>query len=192
MPRKKKVGRPKGRKKDKLLSVRVSGEMWSLLAQVAGKNKRSLSREVEARLDYTLGRYQKGAPAGYELPPHLRPLVDVFAFSARYIEAQFGRRWHESKFTSRELARAIGQVMVEFSAGTDMPPSKIVERAKTHPIGEKAYLAHPGDEEAHAIIMQLRIARAPEELKGMLFSEWEHELWKLRRDLEQLERKKRQ
>jgi hypothetical protein len=189
MPRKKKVGRPLGRTKEKLLSVRVSKQMWDLLRQAAWENKRSLSREVEGRLDYTLGRYQKGG-YGYDLPPHLRPLVDSFALSARYIEARFGRRWHENKFMNRELARVIGHVMVEFSYDADdaIPP-KIIERAKMHPEGEKAYLAHPGDAEANAIILLLRTARGPQQWPPL--SEWEHELWKIRRDLEHLERRRK-
>jgi hypothetical protein len=82
MPRKKKVGRPPGRAKPRLLSVRISQQMRDLLAQAAWENKRSVSREVEVRLDYTLGRYRKG---GFDLLPHLRPLVDTFALTARYI-----------------------------------------------------------------------------------------------------------
>src|SRR5262249_37007115 len=141
MPRKKKVGRPAGRTKDKLLSVRISEQMWNLLRQAAAKNTRSLSREVEARLDYTLGLYRKG---GLDLRSHLRPLVDAFALSARVIETQ-----HENRFTGRELARVIGHVMVEFSPDAeDVVPPKVLERAKTHIAGEATYLAHPGDEEA--------------------------------------------
>jgi hypothetical protein len=186
MPRKNKGGRPPGRGKPKLLSVRVTKEMWHLLNQKAWEHKRSLSREVEERLDYTLGRYQKGG-ASYGLPPHLRPLVDAFTFTARYIEAAFGCRWHENKFTGRELARAISPVMAEFLSSADnVIPPKVLQRAKTHPAGEKAYLAHAGEEEARGVIVQLRLARAP----GELFSEWEHELWKIRRDLEQLEKKR--
>jgi len=189
MARKKKAGRPLGRAKDKLLSVRVPKRMWDLLRQAAWDNdRRSVSREVESRLDYTFGR--KGS--GFDLLPHLKPLVDAFAFTARYIEAQFGRRWHENKFTGRELARAISQVIAEFSSGADdVTPPKIVERAKTHIAGEKAYLAHPGDEEAKGIIMSLRLARGPHELKNAPYLEWEHQLWKIRRDLERLEQKRK-
>jgi len=159
--------------------------MRDLLKQAAWKNKRSLSREVEHRLDYTLGRYQKGGVD--QLPPHLRPLIDAFVFTIRAIEERFGCRWHENLFTSRELARVLGHVMVEFSPNADdaIPP-KVVERAKTHFAGRKAYLAHPGDEEAKGIIAALRLAPKP----GEGDPEWYAELWKIRRDLEQLEKKR--
>src|SRR5262249_47254953 len=145
------------------------------------------SREVDARLEYTLGR--KG---GYETPSHLRPLVDVFALTARYFEMQFGRRWYENRLLGFELARAIGRVIAEFSPDADdVIPSKIVERARTHPAGEKAYLAHPGDEEARAIIMLLRTAPPPQRDLPYLQSEWDHALWKIRRDLEHLQRRRK-
>ena len=82
MVRKRKVGRPAGRAKDKLLSVRISTRMQTLLAEAAWKHKRSLSREVEARLDDTLGRYQKGRAA---LPPRVKRLLDAIAFAVRVI-----------------------------------------------------------------------------------------------------------
>jgi hypothetical protein len=165
--------------------------MRDLLAQAAWEHKRSLSAEVEQRLDYTLARYRKGSLAGgFDLPPHLRPLVDAFVVTARYIEARFGRQWHENKFTNRELVRAIGHVMAEFSSvADDATPPKIIERAKTHPAGEKAYLDHPGYEEARGIIALLRLAQDPQILP--VYSEWEVGLWKIRRDLERLEQKRK-
>src|SRR5262245_46260285 len=90
MARKKKVGRPPGRAKPKLLSVRVTKEMWDLLRQAAWENRHSLSREVEVRLDYTFGRRRKGDKGYYELPLHLRSLADAFTFTARYIERHSG------------------------------------------------------------------------------------------------------
>ena len=187
MARQKKAGRPRGRAKPSVLSVRITKHMRELLRQAAWENKRSLSREVEARLDYTLGRYGKG---GHDLPPHLKPLVDAFAFTARYIEMRCGCRWHENRLISRELPKAISRVMVEFSpAAEDVIPPKIIENAKRHGAGEEIYLANPGIEDADAIILSIRVARPPE---GVLpYLEWEHELWKIRRDLERLEKKRK-
>src|SRR5262245_21114531 len=191
MARKKKGGRPPGRAKPKLLSVRMTKEMWDLLRQAAWENRHSVSREVEVRLDYTLGRRRKGDKGDYALPSHLRPLVDAFTFTTRCIEAAFGRQWYENKFTSRELVSAIGRVMAEFSPDADnVIPPKVLHRAKMHPAGEKAYLAHAGEEEARGVIMQLRTARAPGEAIES-YSEWEHALWKMRRDLESLEGKRK-
>jgi hypothetical protein len=187
MPRKKKVGRPPGRAKPRLLSVRISQQMRDLLAQAAWENRRSVSREVEARLDHSLGRYRKG---DRELPPHLGPLVDAFALTARYVERRFGCRWHENRLTGRELASAVGHIMAEFSPDADdVIPPKVIENAKRHGPGEKVYLARPGVEEAKAIVMLLRVEPGP--LKGVPYSGWQHELWKIRRDLEHLEQKRK-
>jgi Arc-like DNA binding dprotein len=187
MPRKRKVGRPPGRAKPHLLSVRISRHMRDLLAQAAWENRRSVSREVEARLDRSFGRYRRG---DRELPPHLSPLVDAFAFTARYLERRFGCRWFENRLAGRELASAIGHVMTEFSPDADdVIPPKIIENAKRHGPGEKVYLTHPGIAEAEAIVMLLRVEPGP--LKDMPYSEWQHELWKIRRDLEHLERRRK-
>ena len=185
----KRRGRPPGSKKkpDPVVAVRIPEQALGLLKQAASSNKRKLSGEILARLDYTLGRYRKG---GLDLPSHLRPLVDAFAFSARVIETQFESRWHENRFTGRELARVIGHVMVEFSPDAeDVVPPKVLERAKTHIAGEPTYLAHPGDEEAKGIIAMLRLAS--DQPWGTRDLEWEAELWKIRRDLERLERRRK-
>ena len=184
----KKRGRRPGSKKkpDPGYTIRIPEETLSVLKQAAWENGRKLSDEIRARLDYTLGRYRKG---GHDLPPHLRPLVDMFAYTARYIEARFGRRWYENRLTGRELAKAINHVMVEFSPDADdVTPPKVIENAKRHGPGEKVYLANPGTEEATSVIVMLRTALGP--LKGMPYSGLEYELWKIRRDLEKLSRRK--
>jgi hypothetical protein len=185
----KKRGRPPGSKKkpDPTVALRIPEETLGLLKQAAWENSRKLSGEILVRLDHSLGRYRKG---GHDLLPHLSPLVDAFALTARYIELRFGCRWYENRFTSRELANAIGHVMVEFSPGADdVTPPKVIENARRHGSGEKVYLAHSGIEEAKAVVTLLRTAPGP--LKGVPYSEWEHELWKIRRDLEHLERSRK-
>jgi Arc-like DNA binding domain len=184
----KKRGRPPGSKKkpDPTISVRIPEEILGLLRQLAQKNKRTLSGEILARLQHTFGHYQKG---GIDPEPHLRPLVDAFALTAGYLERRFGRRWYESRFVSRELAKVFGFVMVEFSAADDAVPPKVVDNAKRHGSGEEIYLARPGEEEAHAVIMLLRTA-SRSQTPYAPFAEWEQELWRIRRDLEHLERRK--
>src|SRR5262249_14628156 len=171
----KRRGRPPGSKKkpDPVVALRIPEEILGLLKQAAWKHKRKLSGEILARVDYTLGRYGKG---GHDLPPHLKPLLDAFAFTARYIEMRCGCRWHENRLISRELPKAIGRIMVEFSpAADDVTPPKIIENAKRHGAGEEVYLANPGIEDADAIILSLRLARPPEGVQP--YFEWEHELW---------------
>jgi hypothetical protein len=161
MVQKKRRGRPPGSKMkpEPVVAARIAEKTLKRLEQAAAWNKRSLSRELRARLECTLGTYQKG---GIDLPPHLWALFSLVTFTARVIEKRFERRWHENRFTGRELARAIGYVMAELSPDADdVIPPKVKENAKTHAVGEKAYLARPGEVEAEGVIAWFRFL--PEE-----------------------------
>src|SRR5262249_53755845 len=151
-------GRSSG-KYEPIVAARIPEKILSRLKQVAAQNKRSVSREIAARLSYTLGTYHKG---GIDFPPHLQVLLKLVQFAGHTIERQFGRRWHENRFTGRELAKAIDYVMVELSPDADdVIPPKVIENAKTHPAGKKAYLANPGIEHAKGIVAHFHLL--PEE-----------------------------
>jgi hypothetical protein len=183
MPRKKKVGRPPGRAKPRLLSVRISQQMRDLLAQAAWENKRSVSREVEARLDYTLARYRKGKKVD-DLMQRIRGLLDAVAFTARVIEAETERPWNEDQYTSQHLSRAISSVIADFTLPGEVTiPQKVLERAKNHAAGE-AYPDCFGEETAKGIIAQLRLAFEPSQYPSPPMPEFLTEFWKIRRDLE--------
>ena len=175
MVRKRKVGRPAGRAKDKLLSVRISTRMQSLLAAAAWKNKRSLSREVEARLDDTLGRYQKGRAA---LPLRVKRLLDAIAFAVRVIEHATERTWQD-RYVSGHLVRMIGCIIAEYALpGKSTIPPKVLEEAKRHIAGD-AYPTRLGEELADGVIAWFRFTPEPQE--G--YPEWYSEFWKIERDL---------
>jgi hypothetical protein len=164
MVQKKRRGRPPAlpgskTKPEPVVATRIAEKTLKRLEQAAAWHKRSLSREVRARLEYTLGTYQKG---GINLPPHLQVLLKLVTFAAHTIEKQFRCRWHENRFTGRELVKAIDHIMVELSPDADdVIPPKVIENAKMHAAGKKAYLANPGIEHAKGIVAWFRLL--PEE-----------------------------
>jgi hypothetical protein len=177
MARKKKAGRPPGRAKPRLLSVRISQQMRDLLAQAAWENKRTLSAEVEQRLDDSLGRYQKFRAT---LPPHVKGLVDAVVFAVPIIERATGRLWNEDQYTSEHLARALGRIIAEYTLpGKSTTPSRVLEKAKEHFVG-KDYPAHLGETEAEKMIAWFRLTPRPQEGNP----EWYAVPWKIGRDLE--------
>jgi hypothetical protein len=176
----KKAGRPPGGTKGSVLSVRVTLEMRTRLESAARKNKRRLSREVEARLDYTLGRYQKFKLEGR--PPHIMGLSDAVAVAARVMEEATGRPWNKDQYTSQHLARLIRVVMADYTQPGEVTiPPKVIEEAKRHPAGD-AYPTHLGEDKAKGIIALLRLT--PEPGTWGPYHEFEMEFWKTGRDLE--------
>ena len=108
-----KGGQAAGRNEGSVLSVRVTPAMRKALEVAARKHGRRLSREVEARLDYALGRYQRFKVEGRA--PHIMALSDTVAVAARVMEETTGRPWNEDQYTSQHLARLICAVMADFT-----------------------------------------------------------------------------
>jgi hypothetical protein len=192
MARKRKPGRPQGTgAKGSILSVRVSAEMRKHLEAAAARHKRKLSREIEARLDSTLGHYRKGKKDD-ALPPHIRGLLEAVAFTARVIEKATGESWHEDRYTNLHLAKAITCVMAALpeqswaaSPGKLAIPPQVTASAKTHIAGEE-YPAHLGEEEARGILGWFRHAEEAHKMQSVYphhFPEFLMEFWKPRRDL---------
>ena len=185
MPRKK-AGRPPGGTKGSVLSVRVTPEMRRALEVAARKHGRRLSREAEARLDYTLGRYQKFKLEGR--PPHIMALSDAVAVAARVMEETTGRPWNKDQYTSEHLARLIRAVMADFTQRGEVTiPPKVIEEAKRHPAGD-AYPTHLGEDKAKGIIALIRLT--PDwQWWGPNYPDVVLEVGKIRRDLEPKRRK---
>jgi len=177
----KKAGRPPGGTKGSVLSVRVSSEMRRKLESAARKNKRRLSREVEMRLDYTLGRYQKFKVEGR--PLHIMALSDAVAVAARAMEETTGRPWNRDQYTSQHLARLIRAVMAHFTQPGEVTiPPRVIEEAKRHPDGD-AYPTHLGEEKAKGIIALIRLT-PDSQWWGPNCPDVVLEVGKIRRDLE--------
>jgi hypothetical protein len=184
----KKAGRPLGGTKGSVLSVRVTPEMRRALEVAAWRNKRRLSREVEARLDYALGRYQRFKVEGR--PPHIMALSDAVAVAARVMEETTGRPWNKDQYTSQHLARLICAVMADFTQPSEVTiPPKVIEEAKRHPAGD-AYPTHLGEDKAKGIIALIRLT--PDywhQWWGPNYPDVVLEVGKIRRDLEPKRRK---
>jgi hypothetical protein len=182
----KKAGRPPGGTKGSVLSVRVTLEMRRALEVAARKHGRSLSREVEARLDYALGRYQRFKVDGR--PPHIMALSDAVAVAARVMEETTGRPWNKDQYTSEHLARSIRAVMADFTKPGEVTiPPKVIEEAKRHPAGD-AYPTQLGEDKAIGIIALIRLT--PDwQWWGPNYPDFVLEVGKIRRDLEPKRRK---
>jgi hypothetical protein len=166
----------------KVVSARISPEDWQLLETARIKNKRTLSREIAARLQDSLGHYRKSRAS---LPPRVRGLLDAVAFTARVIEAATGKLWNEDRYTAQHLAEAIGYVIGEFSPKDKVVtlPPKVVERAKAHVAG-RAYPTRLGEEEARGVVAWLRLTPGPEEVGPPHYPEFWMEFSKIQRNLQ--------
>jgi TraY domain len=183
-----KVGRPPGTQKEPepVVAARLSPKTRELLVAEARRNKRTLSREIAARLDYTLGRYQKLKVEGR--PPHIMALSDTVAVAARVMEETTGRPWNRDQYTSQHLARLIRAVMADFTQPGEVTiPPKVIEEAKRHPAGD-AYPTHLGEDKAKGIIALIRLT--PDwQWWGPNYPDVVLEVGKIRRDLEPKRRK---
>jgi hypothetical protein len=109
MAQKRKRGRPLGGEKGAILSVRVSPETRWHLVREARRNQRSLSREVEARLDFAFDRYGTGRP------DHVTDLAELVALLARSVERQTHRAWDRNPRTRRWLVEAFARLIEVYS-----------------------------------------------------------------------------
>jgi hypothetical protein len=109
MARKRKRGRPFGGEKGSVLSVRVSPETRRQLETAARKNQRSLSREVEGRLNFSFGRYGTGRPT------HIADLAELVALLAQSIERRTRGEWDRNRATREWLIRAFTDLVDLYS-----------------------------------------------------------------------------
>ena len=124
MAEKRKRGRPPGAEKTAMLSVRISAAVRRQLEVAARKARRRLSREAEARLAYTLGRYGTGRP------PHIRDLAELTALLAEEIERETGGAWDRKPLTRERLVKAFTQMVDLYSNAEVAGPSVSVPGSK--------------------------------------------------------------
>src|SRR5262249_17454712 len=117
MAEKRKRGRPPGAEKTAMLSVRISAAVRRQLEVAARKAKRRLSREVELRLAYTLGRYGTGRR------PHVRDLAELTALLAEEVERETGGAWDHKPLTRERLVKAFAQMVDLYSNAEVVGPS---------------------------------------------------------------------
>jgi hypothetical protein len=112
MARKKqsKLGRPpkhEGERLSKNRTFRVRGTLDEQLEAAAQKAGRSVSEEIERRLDDSFKRIEELYGG-----PHLSATFRILADNLALVEAKFGERWVESDLARDEIARAFVEVIV--------------------------------------------------------------------------------
>ena len=117
MARRRKQGRPFGGEKGSILSVRVSPETRRELEKAATKNGRSLSREVEGRLNFSFGRYGTGRPT------HIADLAELVALLAQAVEQRTRGEWDRNCVTRQWLIKAFAHMVDVYSKATVTPSS---------------------------------------------------------------------
>ena len=96
MVRKKGPGRKPVEEQTEVLSVRISPATKWRLAKEAARNKRRLSKEVQARLGWTLSRYGTK-------PSHIADLAELMALTAQAVERRTGKAWDQDRDTAERL-----------------------------------------------------------------------------------------
>src|SRR5262249_31350427 len=112
MARKKqsKLGRPpkhEGERLSKNRTFRVRGTLDEQLEAAAQKAGRSVSEEIERRLDDSFKRIEELYGG-----PHLSATFRILADNLALVKAKFGERWAENDFARDEIARAFAAVIV--------------------------------------------------------------------------------
>jgi predicted HicB family RNase H-like nuclease len=99
-----KLGRPpkhEGERLSKNRTFRVRGTLDEQLEAAAQKAGRSVSEEIERRLDDSFKRIEELYGG-----PHLSATFRILADNLALVKAQFGERWAESDLARDEIARA--------------------------------------------------------------------------------------
>jgi hypothetical protein len=109
MAQKRKRGRPPGREKGSILSVRVSPKTRWQLEKAAKKQGRSLSREVEQRLNFSFGRFGTGRP------DRIADLGELVALLAHSVERRTQRAWDRDRATREYLIKAFADLVENYS-----------------------------------------------------------------------------
>lgn len=132
--------RKRGRPPDELgaksatLSLRIQPKIRTVLAAAAEKSRRSLNREIIARLRSTFGREDP--------PQHITALSEMVERMALRIECVTERQFNEDRYTAEHLAKAIELLLWKYSPAGKHPnspqtkaetPPAVVTAAKTMP-----------------------------------------------------------
>src|SRR5215831_4222987 len=175
-----KRGRPFGGEKGSVLSVRVSPETRRHLETAAGKNRRSLSREVEARLNFSFGRYGTGRPT------HIADLAELVALLAQSVEQRTRGQWDRNHVTREWLISAFTDLVDLFSKAevTSSPPSVGV------PSKSPRNRDDPATHAVNEVILSLLGSIPPPGWEPEIWSPGGSVRWNILRNLERRRRKK--
>src|SRR5262245_24285870 len=144
MAEKRKRGRPPGAEKTAMLSVRISAAVRRQLEVAARKARRRLSREAEARLAYTFGRY------GTDRPAQVRDLAELTALLAEEIERETGGAWDRKPLTRERLVKAFA-LMVDLYSNAEVAFSEVAGPSVSVPGSKEDFESERDDSSATAV-----------------------------------------
>ena len=110
------------RGKTETLTTRITAAVRSGLEREAARNGRSLSQEVETRLEASLQAPQKLLDEWGS--PHVWLLARLVSNVTQGIERETQKRWHEDQFTADNVRSAVETLVMHFAPK---------ERAQTPP-----------------------------------------------------------
>jgi TraY domain len=120
--------KPRGEFKGKTatLTTRITPETRAALERAAEKTNRSLSQEVEHRLDYSIRRDYE-----HNRNRHIRGLAEAIAILTHWVERATQKRWIDDPFTAEALRRGIEFLVFHFGApGTPEVPAEVPASVK--------------------------------------------------------------
>jgi TraY domain len=124
--------KPRGEFKGKTatLTTRITPETRAALERAAEKSRRSLSQEVEHRLDYSIRRDYE-----HNRDRHIRGLAETIAILTHWVERATQKRWIDDPFTAEALRRGIEFLVFHFGApGTPEVPASVKDAAARVPL----------------------------------------------------------
>lgn len=112
------------------LTTRIKPETRAALERAAEKSGRSLSQEVEHRLDYSIRRDYE-----HNRHRHIRALAEAIAILIHWVERATQKRWIDDPFTAEALRRGIEFLVFHFGApGTPEVPASVKDAAARVPL----------------------------------------------------------
>jgi hypothetical protein len=128
-------------KKTAAITTRVTAATKGALERAAQKSGRSLSQEIEHRLDVSIRRDREFARQG-----HIRALAEAIALVAERVERATEKDWRNDPFTSEALRHAVEFFLFHFAAqGTpEVPASVKATAARMPPEARDGFLTPSG------------------------------------------------
>ena len=112
--------KPKGdyRGKSATFTTRIQPDLRAALDQAAQENNRSLSQEVEKRLDES---FKLPARMARDFgPPHIAAFSRLVSEVGQTVEVLTGKRWREDRFTFEALKSAVNILLDRLAAEGDV------------------------------------------------------------------------
>jgi len=157
--------KPKGPFKGKtaVFTTRIRPEVRGALDRQAQRNNRSVSQEVEYRLEQSLEKPRLSEKALGA--PRNRALGYIVARFGATIEQMTGENWREDKFTFEALKSAIDTVLFDLAPEGSAKPARRIERSLSGQAalrGRQALTPESvGASFAHGLLMQMEAMEKP-------------------------------